>query len=167
MSDKPLNAIKIPLTKGKFALIDAEDYPIVSQWKWSFNDTYATRGIYLGKINGKRRSQTQTLHKQLMNTPKGFEIDHANGDQLDNRRKNLRVCTHKQNMANIGKRSDREYSSSYKGVTWSKVLGKWLVTASLNGKAKYIGTYNDQIKAANAYDQYAKRTYGEFAKLNF
>lgn len=162
-----ISALKIPLTKGKFALIDKEDYQKVCKYKWSFNGRYATRGIYLGKINGKRKYRTQTLHVELMETPKGMETDHINGDSLDNRRSNLRICTHKQNLANSKKRSFGKTFSNYKGAYWNKSLKKWYSNITLYGKTVRIGSFKTEIEAAKAYDKKAREYYGEFARTNF
>lgn len=111
---------EIPLTKGKVTIVDAGDYEFLSQWNWfSLNDYYAARTKYIGMFNGKPKRITIKMHQVLMNAPEGFEIDHINGDGLDNRRSNLRICTHQQNIWN--RRAQKGSTSKYKGGFLSSV----------------------------------------------
>ncbi len=86
-------AERIPLTRGQFALVDDEDLPLVLGQRWYANRS--STGQYYA-INGQRLG----MHRLITNCPKGLEVDHINHDTLDNRRSNLRVCTHKENMRN-------------------------------------------------------------------
>ena len=99
------------------------------------------------------------MARLIMYAPEGMDVDHKNGDPLDNRRKNLRVCTHRQNCQ--GRRPNKNCLSKYKGVSWFK--GKW--TAMIN--QKYLGRFDNEINAAKAYDEKAKELYGEYAYINF
>ena len=93
----------IKLTQSKTALVDNEDYPILSQNKWSYNDGYAVRTIWLFNPTEQIRI---TMHQQIMNTPSGYDTHHINGSRSDNRRKNLLTCTRKEHFA-IDKRQCR------------------------------------------------------------
>jgi hypothetical protein len=95
-----------------------------------------------------------------MNTPNGMHTDHINGNCLDNRRGNLRVCTQAENKRNLS--LSKRNSSGFKGVYWSKERNKWHVRAG----SKHIGRYNNIIDAAKAYNQAAISMFGEYAKLN-
>ena len=101
----------IPLTQGKLAIVDDEDFEWLSQWKWHFNrKKYAARTInHSGKLY---------MHQVILNTPKGMLSDHRNGNGLDNRRKNLRACNVQQNKANS--RLPKNNTSGFKGVYWEK-----------------------------------------------
>lgn len=90
----------IKLTQGKNALVDNEDYPIVSQNKWHLNKGYAVRDIILRDLNGKREQVHIYMHQQIMNTPPGYDTHHKNNNRLDNRRNNLLVCKRKEHFAN-------------------------------------------------------------------
>jgi len=90
----------IQLTQGKHALVDNEDYPIVSQNKWHISKGYAVRDIILRDLNGKREQIHISMHQQIMNTPLGWDTHHKNNNRLDNRRKNLLVCKRKEHFAN-------------------------------------------------------------------
>lgn len=153
---------KIPLTMGKYALVDDEDYEELSKYKWHYHDAgYATRSIYLGKRDGKYKYKKIFMHRQILNNPK--QTDHANGDGLDNRRSNLRVCDYTDNMRNRRKSANK--SSKFKGVLWDKRAGKWRSRIGL-AKDKHIGYFNDEKEAAIAYNEAAKEHFGEFARLN-
>lgn len=91
--------------------------------------------------------------------PDGF-IDHINGDQKDNRIKNLRIATDSENKRNVGKRSHN--TSGYKGVTWDKTNKKWLAHATYNGKSINLGRYDTPLEAYKAYNEFAVNNYGEF-----
>ena len=96
--------------------------------------------------------------------PAGFEVDHINRNKLDNRKSNLRIATRSENCANRG--SFQESSSKYKGVHWSKKTGRWEVAIRKDGKQIYIGGFDDEIAAASAYNNYARKLWGDFAVLN-
>lgn len=91
------------------------------------------------------------------------ETDHRNGNGLDNRRKNLRPCTHAQNCRNAKPRS---VSSKYKGVGWSRVHNKWRARIRVDGILKSLGVFTEEAQAARAYDRAAAEYFGEFARLN-
>ena len=105
------------------------------------------------------------MHRVIAETPEGKETDHVNHNSLDNRRENLRVCTHSQNMANASKKTP--HTSKFKGVTWNRHLGRWYSRITCNGKLLNIGPFNSEIDAAKAYDEKATELFGEFALPNF
>ncbi len=106
------------------------------------------------------------MHRLIMNAPKGMLVDHINRNGLDNRKANLRIVTHTQNMWNNGQRVER-YSSKYRGVSWHKRQRRWMAVISVNGRARTLGYYRDEKEAARAFDRAAKELRGEFAVLNF
>ena len=146
----------IPLTQGKFAIVDDGDYDWLTQWKWCYDAGYAMRNIY-----SKTGRILKPMHALIMETPKGMDTDHINGDKLDNRRGNLRICTHAENMRNRGKQSDNE--SGYKGVMKHKNKGKWVANIVVSGKSIYLGIYDNPEKAARAYLLASKEYFGEFS----
>lgn len=89
----------IALTRGKHALVSDEDFERVSQYNWQARP-YGRRWYASGRITGERR--TDTMHRFIMGAPAGMDVDHINGDGLDNRRENLRVVTRAENLANRG-----------------------------------------------------------------
>lgn len=153
----------IPLTKGKQTIVDPEDYEELNKRKWCSlrgDKTSKPRYYACRKKNGRK----VIMHRQIMNCPEGMEVDHINGDTLDNRKCNLRICTHLQNAHNS---MSRIGTSSYKGVCYKKVNRKWVAQIGfMNGK-KHIGYFTIEVLAAKAYDDRASELFGEFARLNF
>ena len=154
---------KIPLTQGKFALIDNEDFERFGHLKWYAakikGNFYAVRGKW---INGKRKQFL--LHRLIIGSPKGMMVDHKNHDTLDDRKNNLRVCTRGQNGWNAKISSSNV--SGYKGVHWVKRDNRFRVYIRKNGVKNYIGDFRDLIEAAKAYNKAAKKYHGRFAFLN-
>ena len=110
---------KTPLTKGKFALVDDEDYAYLMQWKWSYSPN---RGGYaVRQIGTNKKSKHQSMHRPLMGNPKGM-VDHYNSNGLGNQKSNLRCATQQQNQQNQKKRIDN--TSGYKGVSFHKLRQK-------------------------------------------
>jgi len=150
---------RIPLTQGRVAIVNNADYEGLSQHKW-----YATKGGAVWYAKRDERGKTVLMHQLILNPPVGTESDHINGDGLDNRRSNLRLCTHAQNQMNSRKRTN--CSSQYKGVDWDKSHCKWRARIMADGKRHHLGYFDDEIDAARAYNKAAKKGFGEFAKLN-
>jgi len=105
------------------------------------------------------------MHREMMNAPAGMLVDHRNGDNLDNRRSNLRLATPTENSCNRRKKTGG--SSRYKGVTFNRRSGKWFARIRIHGKCIFLGTFESEVEAARAYDAAAKKYHGEFACLNF
>lgn len=163
---------KIKLTQGKYALVDDEDYPLLSKYKWhAWKDPnrhvwYAKRSVHIPKKEsktGKYSCKVVKMHCQVMGQR---YIDHINRNGLDNRRCNLRAATNSQNMQNRTKRRNA-VSSSYVGVYWDKQMSKFRSRIRIDGKSKHLGLFDNEVDAAKAYDLAARELYGEHAHLNF
>jgi len=153
---KILAWMAIPLTQGLYALVDGEDYLSLIQHKWHAQKDGNT--YYAVRYRGIK------MHREILRLSTGVQADHRNSNGLDNRKCNLRICTNSENNAN---RRIQCHSSRFKGVTWIKRDKKWQSQIGFNGKLIYLGRFDDEIKAAEAYDKAAKRLFGEFAKTNF
>lgn len=150
---------------GGVTVIDRADLPVLLLHRWRVSTSgYASRSV---RDAGSKR--ILYLHRAITAAPAGREVDHANGDKLDNRRANLRVCTASENQRN--KRKPAEFrgapvSSPYKGVWWSESNRGWCAMIRVNRKRIYLGTFASDIEAAAAYDRVAEREFGAFARLN-
>jgi len=156
---------RIPLTQNQVALVDDSDFDDLNRVKWfavkSRNTYYAMRKCLFG---GERHNMQ--MHRQITSTPCGLQTDHRNGNGLDNRRSNLRICTHSENCQN--RRCDpKKFSSCFKGVHWHKRDRKWYTKIRQNGKQVHLGSFDSEIEAAKAYDRKAIELFGGFACLNF
>lgn len=155
--------MRIQTSNGRTFQIDEDDLPLVQQYRWRGWKIHKTVYIATELVGGKRLY----LHRLLMNPQDGLEVDHINGDARDNRRSNLRVCTHSQNVSNQRTQKRGKYSR-YKGVTKFPRNTKrpWIAQAKVMGKHIFLGYYKTQIEAARAYNKAAPRLFGEFARLN-
>ncbi len=149
----------IPLSQGYVALVDDEDFEQVNQFKWRAskrsNTLYAQTDV---QFNGWVIKIY--MHKLVM--PCHSQLDHKNGNGLDNRKSNLRPATNSQNSFN--RKKSPNTSSKFKGV-WL-AYGKWSSKIRCNGKGYWLGTWENEVDAAKAYNEAAKRLFGEFARLN-
>lgn len=105
------------------------------------------------------------MHRLLFNFPVGFDIDHISGDKMDNRRANLRLCTHQQNMFNQKKRNTN--TTGYMGVSYLKNAHAYEAYVHHHGKKHHFGLHEAPEEAALARDYGAKKLFGEYARLNF
>lgn len=156
----------IPLTKGQFAIVDADLAEYLSQWQWYAAETpqgfYAVRHEYTGTGRQKR---PVWMHRAVIDAPHDVEVDHRDGDRLNNRRSNLRIATTAQNQANRGPSTTN--TSGYRGVTWHKVHRKWQASIKRGGKFHFLGYFDTPTQAARAVDAKVLEVDGEFAWLNF
>ena len=157
---------KIPLTKGKFALVDDDDFKKLSKYSWRYH-----RG---GRCEYARRvplvndspdvANYFSMHRQILKAKCGTRIDHINGNGLDNRRSNLRYCNHSENICN--RRLNINNKSGFKGVFFDKRIKKWTVSISKNRVLYRVGAYNTAHDAMIAYDAAAAVLHGKFARTN-
>ncbi|AYV74294.1 HNH endonuclease [Bacillus sp. PK3-056] len=151
---------EIPLTKGKVALVDDEDYEELSKHKWYYTRSgYAARDT---RNNARTSGNCIYMHKYIV--PSNEKVDHINRNKLDNRKENLRHATNALNLSNRPKQVNN--NSGYKGVSWSKVANKW--TAEIQAqKVRYrLGYFEDKSDAARMYNFWCVFLHGEFALLN-
>jgi len=151
---------EVPLTKGRVALVDDEDYERVAALKWYVAGS--RRRIWYARRDFSGSSIT--MHRFILNCQPGQEVDHVNHDGLDNRRCNLRLCSHSENMANGRKRKGA--SSPYKGVCWHVRRKRWQAQVTYHGRQHHLGRFDSEEEAACAYNAKALELFGEFAYLN-
>ena len=153
----------ISLTQGLFAQVDDWNYDWLNQWKWHAfkrrNTFYAARHESR-KIEGNKYI---LMHRIIMNTSDGMEVDHRDHNGLNCLEENMRNCTHQNNTLNV-KPWGR---SKYLGVYWYTRDKCWRAQIKINGKRYHLGYFKEETDAAKAYDRSAHIHHGEFANLNF
>jgi len=134
-------------------LIDKEELNKIEKYNfWS---------ISKGSVVNNRNNNRIALHRLIKNCPKDKVVDHINGNTLDNRKCNLRICTQAENSKN--KRINKNNTSGYKGVFYYKRYNKWTSIIMVNGKKKGLGYFDTPEEAYAAYCKAAKELHGEFA----
>lgn len=154
---QPIEYKLVPLTKGKFSKVDNDDFDSINSELWLCTPL----GYALRRVGGKG----VWMHRVITNCPIGLEVDHINGDKLDNRKSNLRICTKKENQGNRWK-SKHAKTSIYKGVCFCKKLQRFAAYGRVGPKNRRLGTFRDERDAAIAYNKWAVEYFGEFARLN-
>src|SRR3990167_1416330 len=156
----------IPLTKGYVTKVDDEDYEWLAVNRWyadkHWRDMVVRARRHTKTVDGKRHMIS--MSRIILKAPEGKYVDHINGDTLDNRKCNLRLCTNLQNSRNT--QLSKRNTSGYKGVHLVKATGKWAVHIMVDGKLRHCGTFIDKVEAAKKYNNLAKKYFGDFAKLN-
>ena len=136
----------IPLTKGKFAIVDDEDFEYLNQWKWHLDDKgYAARNQHVRLAKWTYTSRRVVMHRLVNKTPEGFSTDHINRNKLDNRRCNLRTVTQSVNAINSG--ISKTNKSGTKGVYLDGWTGKWRAEIKIHGKKITLGRFSKKEDA--------------------
>jgi hypothetical protein len=142
----------IPLTQGMFAMVDEEDYERIGNLKWYYDKTgYACR-------RDMKTRKIVRMHRIIMEVKDKNEVDHINGNGLDNRKSNLRICSHADNSKNM--KIQKNNTSGFKGVCWDKQAGKWRARIG----AKLVGLYKDKYEAVLAYEKASSEQFEEFKR---
>jgi hypothetical protein len=149
---------KIFLNNKCFTLVDDEDFDSLNQFNWFVVNGYARRQK---KIKGV--PIRIYLHRVVTNCPDNFCVDHINGNRLDNRKENLRICTKADNQKH-SKLIIKTNTSGFRGIVPQK--NRWRARISLDNKTRHIGYYDTKQEAAKAYNKIAREYYKEFATLN-
>ena len=156
----------IPLTKGKYTIVDKDVFEFLSSYKWYAQTT--SYGFYMaGRREPKELNEDMVLmHRQIMGLTKGDKnvVDHINHISYDNRRINLRVCTRQKNNWNTTPR--KVGTSKYKGVYYRKDRKKWTSRINKDEKPYRLGDFENEIDAAIAYNHKAIELFGKFSCLN-
>jgi len=157
---------EIKLSRGRIALVDDNDFGRINAHKWHLNNPrhccYAERNVPMKNGNG---FTAMRMHREIMNAPDGMEVDHIDGNGLNNQKSNLRLCTHSQNQAN--RKMQKNNRSGFRGVSWRKRERRWAAVVSIDGKRRYLGYFISIYDAAKARDNVVASHFGDFAKLNF
>lgn len=157
--------IEIKLSQNQVTIIDEESLDVASKYHWHADYDKKLRKFYAKtdiRVNGLRKKLR--LHRLVMNAQKGDVIDHINGNTLDNRLSNLRKCTVSENAKN--RSLNKNNTSGYKGAVWHAPTQKYQARIYVNGKWRSMGMHAEAKDAARAYNEAAKKYFGEYAKLN-
>ena len=144
-------------TKKKiYTLVDDSDYERLTKYNWYLTTSgYVRHHYWVGK-----RSDCIQMHRLLLSAPQGMQVDHINGNKLDNRRYNLRLCSNSQNGFN--RKAYKTNTSGYKGVYFCKQKNKWIAQLSVNGRHISVGAFMSAKDASIAYNKKAKEVHGRF-----
>ena len=151
----------------KYAKVDPADYKRLRKYEYvakKGRNCFYAQILEPNVIAGKKLPMH--MHQEILEVPKGMVVDHINNDGMDNRSANLRAATTAQNSRNRKKFSS-PCSSKYKGVCWKKQTRKWSANIGFEYKVIHLGYFKNEIDAAKAYDEAAKKYHGQFACLNF
>ncbi len=147
---------RIKLTKGKYAVVDDENFEYLNQHKWYLS----SRGYAIRETMKDRKVTKIYMHRVVNNTPTGLLTDHINRNQLDNRKENLRNCNATQNCQN--RKRYKNNTSGFKGVSFNKENGKWVSNIRVNGKLMYLGYFKTPEEAGRTYCQAGQDYFGDF-----
>jgi len=146
--------------QGLFAVIDDEDFDKVNQYRWHLGNN----GYIKTFVGGRKHAKCILLHRLIMDPADDLEVDHRDGDKLNNCRANLRISTRNQNARNL--RRHKQFSSRFKGVSWNSGDQLWDARIQVNLKTIHLGQFPSEIQAALAYNEAALQHFGEYASLN-
>ena len=158
--DKPYRYIA--LTQGKIAIVDVEDFDWLSQWNWCAHWKPDTKSFCAVR---RQHGCLIYMHREIVGCGANEVCDHKFHDTLDNRKENLRKCTHKQNQYNM--RKPAHNTSGFKGVTLHRDKRRWKAQIGVAGRNFHLGCFDSKEEAARAYDEAARIYHGAFAHLNF
>jgi len=154
---------EVYLTRGFIAIVDDEDFERLSQNRWCYDGK--RHAVRRGSKFSDGHQRIIYMHRDVIGATPEFVVDHINGNGLDNRKCNLRMCTVMENSRN--QRLGARNTSGFKGVHFHKGGQKWQAYIKHHGKRYHLGMYNTPEEAARAYDEAARLLFGEFALTNF
>lgn len=156
----------IQLSNGALVKVDDSDFDWLSRWNWHAVGNPGKRYAKRFERRGAGVRVAISMHRELVGAGLGEQVDHVDGDSLNNQRANLRLCDHRGNHRNARKQA-KPSASRFKGVAWMKSLRRWQVRITVDGKKLFLGYTDSDEKGARMYDEAARLHHGEFACVNF
>lgn len=150
---------ELPLTNGGFTLVDDDDFAILAKYKWKRSN----HGYAIHRYCRETSAKTMLLHRMITCPPKDMQVDHINGNKLDNRRENLRLATAAQNARNS--KLSRSNKTGFKGTRFLARTGRFSAQIRIAGTTKHLGYFDTAEEAHAAYCKEALAVSGEFARF--
>ena len=155
------NEVHVPLTRGMTAIVDLPDKHHVEGYNWQARkDDDRWYAVRVMRHDDDGKQHMVYMHRSILDAPAGVTVDHKDGDGLNNRRVNIRLATHQENMFN--QRTPKDNTSGYKGVCWNKASRKWQAQISVGGRTVYLGLFETAEQASSVYETEATRRRGVF-----
>lgn len=153
---------EINLTRGMVALVDDEDYDYLNKFSWQAHNCRGKFYASCGKYINSDKNEIIYMHRLILNTIKGIDVDHIDHNTLNNQKYNLRNCTRSQNLMNRNGRG----KSAFCGVSWNVYHKLWKAYITVNKKQIHLGYFKSETEAAKKRDEASKIYYKEFAHTN-
>lgn len=144
---------QITVTHGKVTLVDDEDFDYLNQYKWHCNKGYVSR---------TGNNKHLRMHRVIMHVQGDLQVDHIDGNPLNNQKNNLRICTSSQNNKN--KKTPHTNTSGFRGVSYHVSNKKWQSQIQVDGKQIHLGYFKTPEEASISYEDFAKKTFGSFLR---
>jgi len=142
--------------------VDDEDFEYISLFRWHGG---GSKQRYAKRMQSGPKKKFIYAHREILGAPSGMEVDHIDGNSLNNQKSNLRLCSHRENCSAFHSRKGR--TNPYRGVSWHKTRGQFIARIRVNYLTIFLGWFTVPEDAAKAYDIAAVKHFGEFANLNF
>lgn len=152
---------KIKLTKGKYAIVSDADYPWLIRFNWYYSPNFgAARNRPKHEREALKVRKKMLMHRYILNAPVNLQVDHINGNNLDNRRSNIRLATASENRRNWVNRPNK---LGMRGIYYHRQSNRFVARVTVNRKCITVGYFKTALAARRAYCKAARKYHGKFA----